>query len=534
MNDSAASMLASAGHAFAHKIDKIDYSFDPGSPGQSAGAAGKIQVGEKCWRASVFPFLLNDGQEGFLFLPEAEDILKLVDFDTFLNSIDAAIVITDQNGMLEHINDSLSRLLGVGVREWVGRNVQECIDQKVLTDSVSLKVLRAKKPISMNVSYGAGVTIHYKSVPIMDGHGEVRKVISTGRDVTRLINLEKDLSSSETLKDQYYQRLNTLEVLLGGERIVYSSEPMRKVVQVAIKAGKFDTPVFLWGESGVGKEMAARLIHQSGIRSPGPFVGVNCSAVPSELLESEFFGYADGAFTGARKGGQKGLFDEAEGGTLFLDEITELSLTMQSKLLRVIQEREFMRVGGRKRIRTDARIIASTNLSWEELTEGSGFRRDLFYRLSVIPIQIPPLRDRRDDILPLIRFFLTMLNQKYKTNIKIAHSLLPRLYNYDWPGNVRELKNVIERLIVVAGEDEVGEEEFELLNQLDVVKPSDLKEDVSVNRLMPLQEAREKLEQILFKRAYQEGGSIEKAAELLQINPSTIYRKIKKGRLQPP
>jgi transcriptional regulator with PAS, ATPase and Fis domain len=282
----------------------------------------------------------------------------------------------------------------------------------------------------------------------------------------------------------------------------------------------------------VGKEMIARMIHQSGNWSQGPFVSVNCSAVPSELLEAEFFGYEDGAFTGAKKGGRRGLFDEAEKGTLFLDEIGELSLGMQSKLLRVIQEHEYMRVGATKTTPADVRIISATNLSQERLMDGAGFRRDLFYRLSVIPIHIPPLRDRRDDILPLIRFFLKNLNLKYGTNVKIANSLIPRLYNYDWPGNVRELKNVIERLLVIAGSEEVGDAEYDLVNQLEMKKSPGRHKDISISRLMPLKQAMEQVEEILFKQAYQQNGSIEKTAEALGINPSTIYRKIKKGLIR--
>ena len=229
-------------------------------------------------------------------------------------------------------------------------------------------------------------------------------------------------------------------------------------------------------------------------------MGVNCSAIPSELLESEFFGYEEGAFTGAKKGGRKGLFDEAEKGTLFLDEISELPFGMQSKLLRVIQENEYMRVGSNKTISTDVRIIASTNLTREQLTDGTGFRRDLFYRLSVIPIHIPPLRDRRDDILPLIRFFLKTLNLKYGSNVRIGNSLIPRLYHYNWPGNVRELKNVIERLLVVASSDEVDEAEYDLVNQLEVKSSEKQKEDISVHGMMPLRDAFDKVEEILVKR----------------------------------
>lgn len=531
-NLSAESMLRSAGLASLRTISEIDPLFGRSPRPYSWMSPRSIRVGQVSRRVRIFSVQRDSMKDGYLYLFETADVLKLMDFDTFLDYIDVVIGIINQDGVIEHLNKAMSTVIGVDVRDWIGRNIQEAVNEQALTDSASLNTLKAKKPITMNVTYGSGTTIQYRSIPVLDNRGEIRKVINTGRDVTRVIALESDLSSSETLKDQYYKRLNTLEVLLGGDRIVYSSDPMRKVVQLAIKASKFDSPVFLWGESGVGKEMVSRLIHQAGNRSQGPFVGINCSAIPSELLESEFFGYEEGAFTGAKKGGRRGLFDEAEKGTLFLDEISELSLAMQSKLLRVVQEHEYMRVGSNKTVAADVRIVASTNLPWEKLSDGSGFRRDLFYRLNVIPIHIPPLRNRRDDILPLIRFFLKMLNQKYGTNIRIANSLIPRLYNYDWPGNVRELKNVIERLIVVAGSGEVGDAEYDLVNQLEMKKLPEQAEDISIARLMPLKQAVNTVEEILLKRAYQESGSIEKTADLLGIDPSTIYRKIKKGQIK--
>ncbi|PKN17262.1 MAG: transcriptional regulator [Deltaproteobacteria bacterium HGW-Deltaproteobacteria-6] len=531
MNDPAESLLHSADLHSISSIAEIDPLFAKEEPEPSDGPR-TIRIGKMARRIRVFPVGFDSKKKSRLYLFDMANILKLMDFDTFLDYIDVAIGIVDQDGVLEHLNNTLSKYIGVDAKEWIGRDLHELVEEHALSDAASLNALKAKKPMNTNVTYGSGITLQYQSIPFFDQHGKIRKVVSTGRDVTRMIQLESDLSSSETLKDQYYKRLNSLEVLLGRDKIVYSSEKMKRVAQVAVKAGKFDSPVFLWGESGVGKEMIAKMIHQSGNRSQGPFVGVNCSAIPSELLESEFFGYEEGAFTGAKKGGRKGLFDEAEKGTLFLDEISELPLGMQSKLLRVIQEHEYMRVGSNKTIPTDARIIASTNLSRDQLVDGVGFRRDLFYRLSVVPIHIPPLRDRRDDILPLIRFFLKTLNLKYGTNIRITNSLIPRFYHYDWPGNVRELKNVIERLLVVAGSDEVGDAEYDLVNQLEMKKTPEQEEDISIARLMPLKEAMEKVEEILFKRAYQESGSIEKTAELLGVNPSTIYRKINKGRVR--
>ena len=532
MNESAATMLRAAGCHSITSITEIDPLFGNQEAGDFLKTPRTVQVGRVSRRARIFTGSPS-GNEGFyLYLFETADVLKFMDFDSFLDQIDVAVAIADEGGTLEHLNHTLSKYIGVDVKEWIGRNLHDLVEEHALTNSASLAALKAKKPMNTNVAYGTGSTLQWRSTPVWDSHRKIRKVISTGWDVTRIMQLESDLSTSETLKDQYYKQLNTLEVLLGRDRIVFSSEQMKRVVQVAVKAGKFDSPVFLWGESGVGKEMFAKVIHQTGNRSAGPFVGVNCSAIPSELLESEFFGYEEGAFTGARKGGRKGLFDEAEKGTLFLDEISELPFGMQSKLLRVIQESEYMRVGSNKAVSTDVRIIASTNLPREKFMDGVNFRRDLFYRLSVIPIHIPPLRERRDDILPLIRFFLKLLNLKYGSNVRISNSLIPRFYHYDWPGNVRELKNVIERLLVVAGSEEVGDAEFDLINQLDMSKSPESGEDISITRLMPMKEAREKLEEILFKRAYQESGNIEKTAELLGINPSTLYRKIKKGQVR--
>lgn len=529
INSPAESILHSAGLGLMAEVSQIDPLFWKEKPNGEEVCVRELQIGTTPRKTTVFSVGLDNGGNGFLYLFDMVAILKLMDFDVFIDQIDVAIVVTNQDGVLEHINDTVSKYIGIDAKEWVGRNLYDLVEERTLTNSASIVALKEKKPVIANVSYGTGVTIQWKSVPYCDNRRKPLKVINTGRDVTQLIQLENRLSSSENLRDQYFKRLSTLEVLLGKERIVYASEQMKHVVQLAVKASKFDSPVFLWGESGVGKEVVAQVIHRAGNRSQEPFVGVNCSAIPFELMESEFFGYEDGAFTGAKKGGRKGLFEEAEKGTIFLDEVSEITLGMQSKLLRVIQERNYMRLGSNKNVSSDVRIIAATNLSRDDIVDGAGFRKDLFYRLNVIPIYIPPLRDRRDDILPLIHFFLKELNLKHGSNIRIKQSLLPRFYHYDWPGNVRELKNFIERLLIVAGTDEVGDAEFDLINQMEIKRAADDEENVSVNRIMPLKKAIAKVEEILLRQAFRETGSIEKAAHLLEIAPSTIYRKIKRG-----
>ena len=415
-NVPAESLFGDADAGAVRSVTAFDPLFKAGGPRVSGGSR-TLRIGKTDRQVRVFSARLDKGPQGFLYLFETAKILKLFDFDTFLDHIDAGIAIINRDGGLEHLNATLSKLIGVDVKPWIGQRVQDLVEDGLLKESASMKTVEDKCAATMNVTYGSGTTLQYHNIPVFDDRGEVRKVVGTSRDVTRVIQLESDLASSETLKDAYFKRLHTLEVFLGGDRIVYSSEPMRQVLQVAVKAGKYDSPVFLWGESGVGKEMIAKLIHQTGHRNQGAFVGINCSAISPELLEAEFFGYEDGAFTGARKGGRKGLFDEAQDGTLFLDEITELPLRLQSKLLRVLQENEYMRVGSTKTLPTNARIIASTNLSAEQILDGTGFRRDLFYRLCVVPIHIPPLRERREDILPLIRFFF----KKPQRQVRIRH-----------------------------------------------------------------------------------------------------------------
>ncbi len=306
---------------------------------------------------------------------------------------------------------------------------------------------------------------------------------------------------------------------------------MQKVLRMSIKAAKAESSVFIWGESGVGKEVVANLIHRLSARQEKPFIEVNCAAIPSELLESEFFGYEEGAFTSSRRGGSKGLFEEADGGIIFLDEVGELPVRLQSKFLRVLEDKQIMRIGGNKLIPINVRIMASTNLTREELIDNRKFRQDLFYRLNVIPIYIPPLRERRDDIIPLIHYFLNYFNKQHGSEIKIPRNLMMRLYNYDWPGNVRELKNVIERLVILSEAGEISESNYDLVNQFGMHIETD-DEEIAVTKLMPLKEAISKVENIIIRKACKEQGSIIKAAELLRLDPSTLHRKIKKNRIK--
>lgn len=448
------------------------------------------------------------------------------EFDTILDLIDDAIAITDKNGVIEKFNQSFYSLSGISLKGITGTYMCDRAGEVLYGEPVTLRVLREKKPMSMNMTYKNGTIITFTAIPQYDKSGEITRVVGTGRDVTKLIELEAKLREVEKVKDEYQRRLDEIGPYFGLNEVVLSSAKMEEIMRMAMKASRTDSPVFITGESGVGKEVIARFIHNNSPRKEKPFVAINCAAIPPDLLESEFFGYEEGAFTGAKKSGQRGLLDQAKGGTVFLDEIGEFPYKMQSKLLRVIQEQSYIRVGGSENIATDVRYIAATNLTKAELKDSSRFRQDLYYRLSVVPLHIPPLRERREDILPLIHHHLRQNNLKYNRNVSVTKPVIERLYKYNWPGNVRELKNLIERLVILAESDTVSEEDSLWIQQLGRDEQQGLDISITINKLVTLKKASETMEAILIKQALEEQGSVAKAAKILGVNPSTIHRML--------
>jgi len=532
VSKSAESLIRLSGQSMpAYVSDIFDSSSSSEAPSVGEARSCILRMGDSLKSTHIFPFYSEWGEKDFLYLFDSPDVLKGMDFDLLLDHIDESIIIYNKEGVVEHVNKITEEL--TGFRKMKGKNPRDGVRYGDIEESITIRALETKKPLKMNVRWSkTGKTVTYTSIPFLGPNGEVEKVINTGRDVTKLLQLQEDLQKTADLKDHYLKRLSTLESLVGISTIVHSSDEMKWVVSTAIKAAKADSPVFIFGESGAGKEVVANLIHSSGDRNKRPFVGVNCSAIPSELLESELFGYEEGAFTGARRGGKKGLLEEASDGTIFLDEITEIPLQMQSKLLRVLEEQEFRRVGSILKIPLKARIVSASNMNNEELADSSKFRRDLFYRLNVIPIYVPPLRERRDDIFPLTRFFLKNINIKYNTSIKFSLHLMAKFYNYNWPGNVRELKNMVERLVVMAEKDEVDVQDYRLLSKFEQKKEPFEDGDISISKMMSLKTAHKILDEILIKKAMKETGKVSKAARLLGINPCTIFRKIKSENIR--
>ncbi len=362
--------------------------------------------------------------------------------------------------------------------------------------------------------------------PIFNENGEIAFVVTNDRDISELDHLRGQLQEAQALAKGYSSKLSELEMKgIDLSNIIFRSEEMQRIVEMALRVATVDTTVLLLGESGVGKGMVAKLIHKHSDRNLGPFIRVDLAGIPDSLVESELFGYEKGAFTGAKPEGKPGFFELANKGTLFLDEIGEIPLSTQSKLLRFLEDHEIIRVGGTEPKEIDVRVIAATNKKIEEMVAANTFRKDLYYRLNVVPIHIPPLRERRDDILPLIFHFLEKFNESYRKKKKISPKAIETLLQYDFPGNVRELANLVERLVVVTEENHIEPKDLptSVSSYTSNALPASLSaEDAS------LKESLKRYETILIEKALHKYGTQREAAKALRVDQGTISRKLKK------
>ena len=368
--------------------------------------------------------------------------------------------------------------------------------------------------------------------PVFDDSGNIIQVVVNVRDMTDLEQLQRRLEATEELNQRYASELEQIRLQqLKMDDLVAKSPAMKRVVEMAARIATVDSTLLIMGESGVGKEVITNKIHALSRRKSQPFIKINCGAIPENLLESELFGYAGGAFTGAKREGKPGMFELASNGTLFLDEIGELSLGLQVKLLRVLQEKTLVRVGGVKSIPIDVRVIAATNRDLQAMVKAGTFRDDLYYRLNVFGIQIPPLRERREDLPPLLYDLLHKFNLKYGVQKRLAPAAVEKLLNYNWPGNVREMENLMERLVVL-----VNEPCIEICHLPEIMQAKNEtsgvdRDAVMLNRIIPYKQAVEELETLLLERAFGEHGSTRKMARVLGVNQSTIVRKMKQYQL---
>ena len=448
-------------------------------------------------------------------LKTGEKVLELSINNKFLNtiieSISDGLIVINKKGEITHLNSIAGKILGKESHEAIGKP----IDKLIRTNFSLLNILNNRKgylekEIIVTPFYGKESSQYLLTEKVVeDSEGESQGVTALFKEMKKVHRLVGGIIGANP-------RFNFLN-------IIGSNEKLKRAVNLAKVASVSSCKILIQGESGTGKEIFAQAIHNSSSRRDKPFIAINCAAIPRDLVESELFGYDEGAFTGAKRGGRPGKFEIAEGGTLFLDEIESMPLESQPKLLRVIESNQLTRVGGNKVIPIDVRIISSTNQDLLLATKEGNFREDLYYRLNTVNVDIPPLRDRKDDIPILVKYICGKIGRKLnKNNIEIDKKALKVLCDYNWPGNIRELENVIESAILLSKNSKITI--GVIPENIKRFKSNKLyiKDDKGVNSLIDIEK------EAIFKVLKEVKGNISKASRALGIDRSTLYRKIKK------
>jgi len=449
--------------------------------------------------------------------------------DTVLNIINDGIVVVDRDGVVSLVNRVMADYLNTDVQSLVGRHITE-----VLKNSRLHIVARTGIPeLSEIMSIGDDQLIVSRLPVIRNGSpvGAVGKIIFPHREEIK--ELVRKFNSLQNKLSYYEEELKKASrEIFNVSNIIAESPGMIRVINEAKKVSRGSSTVLITGESGTGKEIIARAIHTYSDRQRNPFIMINCAAIPENLLESELFGYAPGAFTGADRNGKPGRFELADKGTIFLDEIGDMSLNLQAKLLRVLQERSFERLGSTKTITVDVRIISATNKDLEKAIKENSFREDLFYRLNVINLRLPPLRERPEDIEPLVEHIIYRLNNIMRTNITgVTMDAMKILKNYHWPGNVRELENVLERAVNFVTEGSIKPVHIpsHLLrcDMIDMDEETEYAEETLVNRM------RQAEREVILEALEKTGGNISRAAKLLNVSRTHLYIKMERVGIKP-
>ncbi|MCB2192378.1 MAG: sigma 54-interacting transcriptional regulator [Deltaproteobacteria bacterium] len=438
------------------------------------------------------------------------------------------IWICDGGGTILRCNPAAEHINHIKAAEVVGKHISVLVTGGVVDRTVTEEVLREKRQFTvMQYCPRTGKKLLVTGSPIINDSGEIAFVVTNDRDITDLDRLRHRLLEHEARSRRFQEELQRRdkESALHSRLLGRSSTSMQRLLATAANVANFKINLFISGESGTGKTMLAETIHQLSPRRDKPFVRVDCGSIPSNLFESELFGYESGAFTGARSAGKMGLFEMADGGTLFLDELADVPLEVQHKLLRFIEKGELIRVGGTKVREVDVRLISATNRDLDEEVAAGRFRDDLYYRVRVVPLSLPPLRERQEDLPFLINQFLMRFCKQYGTQKTLSAPALEALIAYDWPGNVRELENLMERLAVM-GPGEVIE-----MNDL----PQRIQQHEAGVDFVPmfsgknLKEATAKFQRMLIQATLDREGTQVRAAKALGVSQATIARKLAKS-----
>ncbi|MEG0292086.1 MAG: sigma 54-interacting transcriptional regulator [Anaerovoracaceae bacterium] len=443
-----------------------------------------------------------------------------------LETIYGDFTIINKDGIVERVMPDFERVYNISSDEVIGKSIYDIEKQKIFNPCISALAFRTKEKATALQHTLGGEYVMCTSIPIFNADNEVHKVISYTKNINEYSNLENEYNSLKEIHAYYNDNLSKTDILDIENRqqinVIGVSKQLKDLKEMAGKVAKFDANVFITGESGVGKNVFAELIHAMSPRATETIVAINCGAIPENLMESELFGYEKGAFTGADSGGKAGLIEMANKGTLFLDEICELPLHMQVKLLKAIQEKKITRVGGVKEKKVDFRLIAATNKDAKAMIKDGTFREDLYYRLNVLSMHIPPLRERKEDIFPLIMHFADIYKQKYQVSHTFTNDAMSCLENYNWPGNIRELENLVERILLTAEGYVIEMEDlpyFLKSNQKPYTLPDSAK---------TLKQILAEVEEQVILEAYKKYGTTTRVAEELGVSQPTVSNKIRK------
>lgn len=451
------------------------------------------------------------------------------DWKSFLEMSYDGIVIANHEGRIVYMNPAAERLEEVKKEEILGRMAKELEEEGIYRVSVTVKVFQSgKKETCMDIKGGRQLLL--TGIPVFEGDA-IKWVYVNERDITELMKMREDEKHMREQVKHYKEELDRITASEKQGLVIAKSPKMKQNMELLKRLAPTETSILIEGESGVGKDVFARWIHDNSMRAELSYVKIDCGAISENLLESELFGYEEGAFTGARKQGKKGLVEEADGGTLFLDEIGELPLNLQTKMLRLVQEKVFLPVGSTTEKMVDIRIIAATNKNLKEMVLKGKFRQDLYYRLNVIPIKLPPLRERKEDVFEFVQYFLKVYNRKHGYRKRLSPEAVHILCDYEWPGNVRELSNIMERLVVVTPSPVIGEDDVLLaIPDYQAIK---LQRADMIEKGMTHQSAMEAFEETYFRYIMEKGLTLKKTADLIGLSESTLKRKLKKYGLRP-
>ncbi len=425
------------------------------------------------------------------------------------------IALVDVEGNFLFMSQAYQKLFGLeGSEPWT---VQRMLKSNIINRSVFLEIQKKRSTTSIEQTLQSGETIITTGKPIFDDDGRLKFIYVQSNKEDSFEKTKASLERLGPVNLRYQEGLEAVNLeATKSKNIIYNDPKMADVLRLAKRVAPVSSTVLILGETGVGKEEIAKFVHFHSDRKKAPFIKVNCGALPENLIESELFGYVKGSFTGANEEGKEGLFKIADGGTIFLDEIAELPLNLQVKLLRVLQEGEIKPIGATKTEAVDVRVLAATHRDLEGQVKAGHFREDLYYRLHIIPIEVPPIRERKKDVYPLVQHFLDGLNRRYSENKIISSRCMDLLCNYDWPGNVRQIQNIVERLFVISPSSLIGADD--LPDDLEIEEPRGV-------QIMDIRKAVGQLEAEMLDKAYEEHGNVRDAARALGIDASTFVRK---------